>query len=58
MLTRQLLDLLNNAIYTLSSEIVKIIETNNSKFQVECSNLTLNLQTTTIVAQPFNVIKW
>jgi len=38
MSTRQLQDLLTNAISTLRSDIT-IIETNNSEFQVECSNL-------------------
>jgi hypothetical protein len=36
---RQLQDLLTNTISTLRADIVPIIETNNSKFQVECSNL-------------------
>jgi hypothetical protein len=39
MSTRQLQDLLTNAISTLRSDIVTTTETNNSKFQVECSNL-------------------
>jgi hypothetical protein len=37
--TRQLQDLLTNAIYTLGTDIVTIIETNNSEFKVECLNL-------------------
>ena len=37
MSTRQLQDPLTNAISTLRTDIVTIIETNNSKFQVECS---------------------
>jgi hypothetical protein len=39
---RQLEDLLTNAISTLRTDIVTIKETNNSKFQVECSNLRLD----------------
>ena len=37
--TRQLQDLLTNALSTLRTDIVTIIETNNSKFETECSNL-------------------
>ena len=47
MLNRQLQDLLINAISTLRSNIVTIIETNNSKFQAECSKLQSDLLTNT-----------
>jgi len=39
MSTRQLQDLLTNALSTLRTDIVTIIETNNSEFEAECSNL-------------------
>jgi ribosome-associated translation inhibitor RaiA len=42
---RQLQDLLTNTISTLRADIVTIIETNNSKFQVECSNLLSDILT-------------
>ena len=47
MSTRQLQDLLTNAISTLRTDVVKIIETNNSKFQVECLKLRSNFVTIT-----------
>ena len=47
MSTRQLQDLLTNAISTLRTDIVTIIETNNSKFQVECSKLRSDFVTIT-----------
>jgi len=43
MSTRQLQDLLTNALSTLRTDIVTTIETNNSKFQAECSNLRSDL---------------
>jgi hypothetical protein len=47
MSTRQLQDLLTNALSTLRTDIVTIIETNNSKFQAECSNLKSDFLTIT-----------
>jgi hypothetical protein len=47
MSTRQLQDLLTNAISTLRMDIVTIIKTNNSKFQVECSKLRSDFVTIT-----------
>ena len=38
-----------------SSDSIKIFDVRTDKWQWK---LTLNLPTTTIVAQPFNVIKW
>ena len=43
MSTRQLHDLLINALSAFKTEIVTIIETNNSKFQAECLNLRSHL---------------
>ena len=47
MSTRQLQDLLTNAISTLRTDIVTIIGTNNSKYQVECSKLRSDFVTIT-----------
>ena len=43
MSTRQLQNILNNALSTLRTDIVTLTETNNSKFQAECLNLKLDL---------------
>jgi len=43
----QLQGLPTNAISTLRTDIVKLIETDNSKFQVECSNLKSDFLTIT-----------
>jgi len=43
MSTRQLQDLLTNTFSTLRTDIVTMIETSNSKFQTECSNLRSDL---------------
>jgi len=47
MSTRQLQDLLTNALSTLWTDIVTVIEANNSKFQAECSNLRSDFLTIT-----------
>jgi len=44
---RQLQDLLTNALSTLRTNIVTATETNNSKFQAECSNLRSDILTIT-----------
>ena len=45
--TSQLQDLITNAIAALRTDIVMIIEKNNSEIQVECSKLRLELATAT-----------
>jgi len=47
MSARQLQDRLTNALSTLWTDIVKIIETNNSKFHAECFNLRSDFLTIT-----------
>jgi len=47
MASKQLQDLLTNALSTLKTDIVTIIETNNSKFQAECLNLRSDFLTIT-----------